>query len=300
MTPIRTAAASDHRPPAGPALALWQLMRPSRPAAAAAYALIGAWLGAAAPARLWSVDVFVAAGVVALITAFGFVINDVRDIPVDRIGKPGRPLPSGRVSAAAAGRLAWSLALAGLLLSTTLMPAHGSWPVLGAAATIALGAAYSYRLKATLLLGNATVALLVASTLCYGAGIAGSVGRPVLLAALLSFVFVLAQELLFNLEDEDEDRAAGLRTTATRLGPARSLALLRGLLLAVILVGLMPVPLGLAPPAYALALGPCIVLPTWWLRRCLREPLPQAGRQAAARFSRLLWLTSVVPLLLLR
>ena len=52
-----------------------------------------------------------------LLYAAGVVLNDVFDFPVDARERPGRPLPSGRISPAAARRLGWTLLLVGLALA---------------------------------------------------------------------------------------------------------------------------------------------------------------------------------------
>lgn len=274
---------------------LLQLMRLARPLGAAALTLLGAWL-AAPVAALVSAPVLLAACVVALITAFGFVINDCCDVAVDTLGKPGRPLPSGRISATTATAFAWSLAGTGLLLATTL----GGVATLFALGAIALSAAYSYRLKSTLLLGNLAVALLVGAVVVFGAVMAGGATSAALVAAGITACYFTAQEVLFNLEDEPQDRAAGLRTTATRLGPQRSARLLRGLLWLFMGVALVPVAFGMAAVAYLAALAACTLVPVALMLAVLRAPLAPAEVAHAARLSRIVWLTSFVPLALLK
>ncbi len=51
-----------------------------------------------------------------LLYAAGVVLNDLFDVEVDRLERPNRPLPSGRVSLRTARRLGWSLIVAGVLL----------------------------------------------------------------------------------------------------------------------------------------------------------------------------------------
>jgi geranylgeranylglycerol-phosphate geranylgeranyltransferase len=276
------------------ALALAQLMRIEKPLAATLYALLGAHLGAA-PGALASARAYTAAAVVGLVTAFGFVINDYCDVAVDALGKPHRPIPSGRISRAAAGGFAWTLAAAALLVSATLGP--GAAAV--AAAAVALSAAYSLRLKSTLLLGNATVALLVSAVLAFGAMVSGGITVGVGIAAAITFPYILGQEALFNMEDEDEDRAAGLRTTATQLGAERTRTLVCGLLLTFLATALAPWALGLASGGYLLALLVCVAAPTAGLLHLLRRPLSPCAVSRAVRLSRLLWVTSFVPLALL-
>lgn len=49
----------------------------------------------------------------SLLYAAGVVLNDLADLPVDARQRPERPLPSGRVSPAAAFRLGWTLLVVG-------------------------------------------------------------------------------------------------------------------------------------------------------------------------------------------
>ena len=282
-------------PQAGKLRSALRLMRAEKSLFAALFTFLGAWLVAPLPV-LWSAPVLAAAACVACITAFGFVVNDCCDLAVDRIGKPGRPLPAGALSLRAATTLAGSLAVAGLAVGATL----GPLPALWAAGAVALSAAYSMRLKSTLLLGNATVALLVAGVLVFGALVAGRVMPAVLVAAAIAFSYIVAQEVLFNLEDLDEDGAAGLRTTATRLGRGRTAHLVRVLLLVFVAVALAPWLAGTAPASYAAALMVLSLSPAALLWCWLRPPADSGAVARAARWSRVLWLTSFLPLGLLK
>ena len=69
-----------------------------------------------------SPQVVAAAASAALIAAAGNVYNDLRDLEIDRINRPNRPLPSGRMSTRAAATQAATLGLAGWLLSFWLSP----------------------------------------------------------------------------------------------------------------------------------------------------------------------------------
>jgi geranylgeranylglycerol-phosphate geranylgeranyltransferase len=276
-------------------MALLELVRIDKPLAAAMYALLGAYL-AAPPGAPWSARTLAAAAVVGLITAFGLVINDYCDVAVDSIGKPQRPIPSGRVSRRLAGAFAWTLAAAALAISAML----GADLAVFALGAVGLSAAYSYRLKNTLLLGNAAVGLLVAAVLVYGALTVGRVTAGVWMAAVITFPYLLAQEALFNLEDEEEDRAAGLRTTATQLGAERAAGLVRVIFLAVMAIAVAPWALGLASDIYGAALLLCVLAPTAGLIYLLRRPLSRLAVARAVKLSRLAWVTSFVPLALLK
>jgi 4-hydroxybenzoate polyprenyltransferase len=65
--------------------------------------------------------------------AAGIVLNDVFDYDVDKVERPGRPLPSGRVSRRFATGLGWSLLGVGLALAAL----SGSWRSLAVAAALA-------------------------------------------------------------------------------------------------------------------------------------------------------------------
>lgn len=284
-----------NRASARPLRAVVELVRPSKPIAASLFTLLGAYL-AAPLVQVLSAPALTAASVVLLVTAFGFVVNDWYDLAVDRVGKPYRPIPSGRVSSRWAAGFAVVLALAALAVSISL-----GWGLamitLGA---VALSWGYSYRLKNTLLLGNVAVAVLVTASLVYGALAVGAPGAAVWIAAAISFPYIVAQEVLFNLEDEDQDRAAGLRTTATRLGGDGTVRVVRAVLALFILGALAPAALGLVSATYGATALVLLVLPAAFLIYLLRRPLSRIAIARAAKLSRLVWAASFVPLGLLK
>jgi geranylgeranylglycerol-phosphate geranylgeranyltransferase len=275
--------------------ALVELVRPTKPLAAALFTLLGAYL-VVPPAQVVSLPALSAAAVVFLVTAFGLVVNDCYDVAVDRLGKPYRPLPSGRISRRLAAGFAGLLALAALALSASL-----GWNLaLIALGAVALSWAYSYRLKNTLLLGNAAVAVLVAAALLYGALTVGAPGAAVWTVAAVSLPYVIAQEALFNLEDEAEDRAAGLHTTATCLGADGTARLIRAILALFIVCALAPAALGFASAAYVAAALVLLALPAGFFIHVLRTPLSRMAVARASKLSRLVWAGSFVPFALLK
>ena len=160
-----------------------------------------------------------------LLSGFGNVVNDLRDLELDRSAHPTRPLPAGRV------RRAEAWALAGLLLVTGLAWTQaGGFPAFAFAGfnALLLGV-YEARLKMTGLPGNVLVALLVGSTFLYG-GVVATGRLPeapmLLLLAGMATLTNLAREVLKDVEDLDGDR--GHRHTFPMRfgpGPARLLAL---------------------------------------------------------------------------
>lgn len=274
--------------------ALIHITRPQIAAQAAAYTFLGAYLSAGAGA-IFSPATAYAALIVAIIVAFGFVINDYADADLDRLTRPERPIPSGAVSRPQAAALA--LVLAALALGSALVAPPALRPL--ALLNLALTAAYSLRLKRTVLLGNLTMALLNGSILLFGSLAVGGLTPLLWAVAAMGFLFTLAQEVLYTVDDLHGDASAGIVTTATCFGPGPSLHLFRSLMGLTLLCAAAPLWLAPLSPWYAVALLVCVVLPVcgYILPLTLRSE-PAAISRACAALKRVR-LASLVPLALL-
>lgn len=212
--------------------------------------LVGAHLAGGAT----SLHAAVAAGAVIALHAAGTAFNDRCDIAVDRLARPERPLPSGRLSLASADRLAAALVVVGLGLSAMLGPV-----ALTVAALVALAsAAYALRLKNSVLLGNVTVALLAAATVPFGAAAVSRnevVPAASLRGGLLIFLYMVAYEVLKCLQDAGSDAASGIRTIATAWGPRTARAAVTSALMVFCIVAAAPIVAGDASRAYTVALA---------------------------------------------
>jgi len=264
-------------------------------AAAAVFTFLGAYLVAPLD-ELWNGNTLFAAVVIGLITVFGVVINDCCDVLEDSIGKPERPIPSGRVSRRLAGTFSWSLAAMAIAISALL----GMRLVLIAVVLIGITATYSFRLKNTVIIGNASVALLVSCVPLYGALAVGRITSAVWIAAIITFPYVLAQEAMFDLEDEKCDREAGLTTTATYFGVAGAAAYIRTVLVFTMAIALVPWFLGLASGFYLGTLAICTLAPIAFMIYHLRMPLNLLTISKLVKVVRLIWVTSLLPLALLK
>lgn len=273
--------------------ALARLMRVDRGLAAALYVPVGMSLSSR-PLRVEPADALVGMLVVACLTWFGNAINDVADAGSDALTRPARPIPSGLVSPRFARRFAWSLAAVGMALAFTL----GARAAIVAAVAMLLAAAYSLRLKSTLLAGNAAVGSCVGGVLLFGGVIAGRVSPPILWGAVMTALYITTQEVLFNIEDEPGDRRAGQATTAARLGRPGAIRLHRAL--AILFLGVALAPFGSVPgaTAYLIAVLACAVAPTVIVLALLADAT-ESRIASAVRWSRVAWMGGVVPLLLL-
>lgn len=248
-------------------VAYGRLTRPGNALGASALVLAGSHLAArhgAISTPNWT-SAWLAACAMWCITVHGYAGNDIADLAEDRINKPDRPLPSGRIAPRHAQRFAQALALLGIVLAVPL----GLVATAAALTVIALLNGYNRHFKSMAGVGNLLIGLMAGCAL-----IAGSVVQLGLLPALQSGILypaavlaaaITAREILKTLEDIPGDRVANRRTLATVFGPGRTLQLYTGFaLLACLLMPLPVLRLGYAP-AYllctALGIGVPLLLP---------------------------------------
>jgi 4-hydroxybenzoate polyprenyltransferase len=169
-----------------------------------------------------------------------------------------------------------------------------------ALATLALSAVYSYALKNTVLMGNATVAVLDATIVIYGAASVSSLRPVVLLLGCIIALYALAEEVLFTLKDCEGDGHAGLHTIATRWGVSASLRVYRTVVVVFLLAAPMPWILGLASPWYLATMVICSMLPLGAVALAVNlDPTVHMFKQGAV-WMKFIWLLSILPVVLLR
>jgi geranylgeranylglycerol-phosphate geranylgeranyltransferase len=218
-------------------LGIVQLIRPLNLSLALAGVMVGAYLGngSAAFASHRIQSVLIAAVSAMAVTAAANAINDAFDVTVDRVNRPDRPIPSGRITT----RLATITWLAGALLgigtSLMLSAAH----VLIASAAIVLVYLYSAILKRIGFIGNLVVSVVVAASVIYGALASGQIGKS-WAAALLALMITLAREITKDLEDIEGDGSAGVRTLPLTIGRRRTCGLVISLVAATIVAAPLP------------------------------------------------------------
>jgi geranylgeranylglycerol-phosphate geranylgeranyltransferase len=233
-------------------------------------------------------QVIVAATSAALITAAGNIHNDLRDIEVDRINRPQRPLPAGRISIRTAAIEATVLGLAGWLLSWWLGP-----QLFGLASGVAVGLyLYNTYLKSTVLWGNLMVSLLAAAAFPYGALAAGDIGRAWLPAAF-AFLFHFGREIIKDLEDAAGDQQRGVTTLALGLGPSRASAVTCAVFVVLMIITLVPWAFEMYGYPYLITIGFLDILLLMVVLRMFRT----GGRLTDQRLSRTLTVGMILGLL---
>jgi len=227
------------------------LFKLSRPLSTLTGVLITALGGYVAGTEAWE-KVALAALATLLVAASSNAWNDYRDIEIDRINQPQRPLPSGMVTPRAALIFSLTMAALSLIVAALISPLA----LLIAVATNVMLFIYSIRLKSTILLGNVTVALISAMSPVFG-GVAAGNARPSLWLGAIVFVGILGREVLKTLADYEGDLAHNVRTIATAWGPRAARIFFFVLLGATAVVMFAPYLLDYYRPIYAyiVALG---------------------------------------------
>jgi geranylgeranylglycerol-phosphate geranylgeranyltransferase len=179
--------------------------------------MIGVFVGALVSAGLEGIGVIpflLALAAVFLVNSAGNVFNDCMDVGADKVNRPGRPLPSGRVSKNAA--LAFSLVLfvAGNLCALLIN---------GLCVTIALInslllIAYSVSLQHKTLIGNVVIAYLVGSVFLFGGAVFLDFIKiwTVVILAGLAMLANMAREIVKDLEDMEGDKKSFLKKLASK------------------------------------------------------------------------------------
>jgi geranylgeranylglycerol-phosphate geranylgeranyltransferase len=147
---------------------------------------------------------------VFLVTGAGNTINDYYDIEIDRVNKPMRPIPSGRISTSAALYFSIALFIAGTASAFLINVPCGVIALFNSLLLIY----YARTLKRTVLLGNLAVGYLTGSTFLFGGAVFfGSGGlESVFVLFLLATLATVAREIVKDIEDMDGDMKDGART----------------------------------------------------------------------------------------
>jgi geranylgeranylglycerol-phosphate geranylgeranyltransferase len=151
------------------------------------------------------------------ICAYSMAVNDVYDVEVDRVNRPGRPIPSGRISRSTASRVSMFVLAAGFACSALSL----SVVAVGIASLYAfLSWLYNSKAKKTGLAGNLIVASSLAIPFIYGGVVSGGsvTGSLLLLMALTSFFSGVGREVVKAMADVEGDAKRGINSVARSRG----------------------------------------------------------------------------------
>ena len=163
-----------------------------------------------------------------LVAAGGNVVNDIYDIEVDKINRPHRALPSGRMTIRQAWAYVGFLSILGVIFA--LIPAVGVVRPISALIVVIfeiIGYAYAAKVKTLGLAGNFMVAFSFAFGVLYGSMILAevtsqSIGYAIPIPAWLffftAFLILQARETIKGAEDVEGDKLRDVRTIARIYG----------------------------------------------------------------------------------
>jgi geranylgeranylglycerol-phosphate geranylgeranyltransferase len=267
------------------------LFKLSRPLSTLTGVLAVALGGYVAGTGAWD-KIALAALATLFVSASSNAWNDYRDIEIDRINQPQRPLPAGLVTPRAALIFSIVTAVVSIILAAFINP-----PALViAVASNTLLYLYSVWLKSTVLLGNMVVALISAMSAVFGGVAAGNPAPSLWLGAII-FVGILGREVLKTLADYEGDKAHQVRTIATVWGPRVTRIFFFVLLGLTAIVMLAPYYYGQFNPVYAyiVALG-VVPVAIYVIIRVTRERTgPQLERLSQLlKYDFLVWFAAVL------
>lgn len=193
-----------------------------------------------------------------LICAGGYALNDICDIETDRVNKPWRPLPSGKIGWRGSVGTVIACWGAGLAISILAGPATTVF----AAVWIALLWLYSFRLKSSGAAGHLLVSAVSSSGFILG-GLIGGDPAAGLLPFCVATVFHFAREVAKGFADLRGDSRAGIRTVAVRIGDRHTALLSAGSIAAAMAMSILPFAAGVYGILYivpVLAIQPLLAL----------------------------------------
>jgi len=163
---------------------------------------------------------FLSLGLLFLV-CFANAHNDIIDFEIDKINRPKRPLPSGKVSIKAAYRLLGILFFFTMIFS---LLAGLKFVFLFLVAAF-LCFAYNRFLKGLPLVGNLVVALLSTMPVAIPIMNFGLPQPKLSMLAFLAFMLTFAREITKDIEDMEGDKSKNLKTLPLLVGINLSLAL---------------------------------------------------------------------------
>ena len=161
----------------------------------------------------WQLVLF-ALGIVWALTGAGNALNDYCDAEIDRVNRPGRPIPRGLITPKAALVFSVALFLTGIILVIPIISAE-LLVIVGLA--IILMIIYSLYLKVRPFWGNLTVALILGMAFLFAGAVFGDIGRGIP-PFFLAFGFTLIREIIKDIQDVKGDRKVAARTVPLQYG----------------------------------------------------------------------------------
>ena len=214
-------------------IAAFKIIRPINAVIAFVSVIVAAFF--CSPEEIAWFSVLLASFAAAFTLSAGNIINDIYDLGIDKVNRPERPLPSGKISKNSALILYFLLIAASLILSW-FINLYAFIIVIIATILLVL---YSKFLKRVLFIGNILVALLTGLVFIFG-GVAVRNPSAAIIPALFAFLINFIREVVKDMQDVDGDKNAGVNTFPIRYGFQKSKILILLITFTLILYTLYP------------------------------------------------------------
>ncbi len=205
-------------------------------------ALIGVWVGAY---LTWVHPVYYGPAIASIaafmVCAAGNIVNDIRDIEIDRISHPDRVLVNDQMSI----RNAWILSILLNLFAVLFASTVNLFVTCIAIGVIGLLFLYNFYAKRVILIGNLIIAFLAGLTFMTGGFAVDRVLALYLpgpiVAAIFALLFHLVREIVKDIDDIEGDRACGIPTLPQKVGERRAALIALGFFLLLVILTYIPV-----------------------------------------------------------
>ena len=152
--------------------------------------------------------------VVMLFTSAANIINDVMDLQIDKINRPLRPIPSGKVKQNIALQFSFYLFLIGSILCVQL---PNTAIFIGVLISMPIMIIYSTHLKGKPLIGNIAVSLVIGLSFLFCGAAFGNI-YSLWVPCILAFGLTLVRELIKDISDLHGDKSIGYNTFPIKYG----------------------------------------------------------------------------------
>lgn len=255
-----------------------RLTRPLNGLIASISVILGAFIagGTIRPFR----DVLIVATGAFLLTSAGNALNDFWDVEADKVNKPFRPVPSGKIKRSSAFIFAIVLFAVGtglgLLVNRTIFFLF--------CFVSALLVLYTTRMRKIVLMGNLAIGLLTGLTLIAG-GISVKSVKGAFIPAVFAFLITVAREIIKDIEDVKGDSIKGLSSLPLRFGQRKAMYISLIFLVAIIFFSPLPYFLGIYSIYYLI----CVVFVVdFILIYCISILFTKFTEKTAAKVSNLI------------
>ena len=187
------------------------------------------------PDKTPGLNVVFAAFAASLVMASGNILNDIYDIGIDKINRPLRPLPSGKITI----KKAYAVYFIFIVLSIFFSALVNEKALAIVLISILILFIYSKYLKRIPLLGNITVAFLTGLVFIFGGVVVGNPSAAIV-PSVFAFTINLIREIVKDMEDVEGDIKAGVNTFPVKFGSQKSKILVLIISISLILFTLYP------------------------------------------------------------